>query len=454
MIKYREIHFEISSECVLRCKHCSTYMSDTKTIEYSIEDINVLISSFDDIIDVYLTGGEPLLNFELKNIIQNIKKCKNVRNIGLFTTGQTLINGCISPIPIEYAQELIETGLSTCYISVYNSKSDLHDYLTNIDGSFKNTIAAISNLKTVGVDVKFNVVAFKQNIPRLQSIVELAQKFNISEVRFLKLVRHGGAKDEWNEIGITKKEFEDCIKCFLDNVNNTPIITASSVPLLLPCRPIDNAEKCQAGTNLIYVDRVGNAFPCASVKNNYSYLLGNIKDAGKILTCLKYNYKTQRNCCLSGEINMNIKDFVDSVYIKNLYSEYNNYNEEMICSGITKTKLELDKLGTPLLNDFIEFYLSVYKLSKSKSIFNQKEVLEIIKSQNGDLICFIAQKADYNIIKTVGETQINNINLVIYTRENLSKVVNDYIIHKLQLEYDILNYKPNELNKILNILNA
>ncbi len=302
MIKYRELHFEISNECVLRCKHCSTYMSDTKTIEYSIKDINVMISSFDDIIDVYLTGGEPLLNFELKNIIQNIKKCKNVRNIGLFTTGQTLINGYIRPIPIDYAQELIETGLSNCYISVYNSTPDFHDFLTNINGSFNNTIAAISNLKTVGIDVKFNVVVFKLNIKRLCSIIELSRKFNISEIRFLKLVHHGSAKNEWSDIGISQKEFEDCIKNLLiDNISN-PKITVSSIPLLFPCRPIDKAKRCQAGSNLIYIDINGNAFPCASVKNNRDHLLGNIKNVDKILDSINKSYSAHRDFCLTYEL--------------------------------------------------------------------------------------------------------------------------------------------------------
>ena len=55
-------------------------------------------------------------------------------------------------------------------------------------------------------------------------------------------------------------------------------ITASSCVDLLPCRPFDDAQGCQAGIKLAYVTAEGDIYPCASTKNRPRYRLGNIKE--------------------------------------------------------------------------------------------------------------------------------------------------------------------------------
>jgi len=301
MKNFFEIYFEIEKNCSLNCKHCSSYsLRMHQKLNYTLEDAIALISLLDTSTYIYLTGGEPLINKNLYNIIKSLKKHKSSLNVGLLTSGVVTSNNILSSISIEEANKLKLAGLNNVYISIYHYKPELHDYITNQDMSFEYTKNSIANFKKVGVEVKIHLVLTKQNINSLEEIITFLANLRVSEVRLLRLVHNGSALLNWSEIGIPYKMQNKAIHYFFNKRNELPIkITISGFPDLMACRPFNNACRCQAGTNVLYVTLEGEVYPCACTKDCSRFRIGHISEINKISKYICDNKIEYNVCCLN-----------------------------------------------------------------------------------------------------------------------------------------------------------
>jgi MoaA/NifB/PqqE/SkfB family radical SAM enzyme len=275
-----EIHFEIENKCLLKCKHCSSYATDVgDNMEYSIEDILYFLSLLDEKKEkeIFLTGGEPLLHPQIIEIIKIIKQKIPNTKIGLFTSGIIEEKEKLCPLSQKTAKELAEVGLERCYFSIYSDCKNQHDWMTGCNGSFECTKDTIRLLEENGIEVRFNTVVTAFNLDRLKNIIEMAKEWKISEVRFLKLICHGRARDSWTQIGVDEKKYRSLIQNIVKREKNI-VITASGIEDVIPCRKFCGIGECPAGKQLWYITYRGEIYPCASVKNNSSFFLGKISD--------------------------------------------------------------------------------------------------------------------------------------------------------------------------------
>lgn len=181
-------------------------------------------------------------------------------------------------ISMEYAKILSDCGLRVCYLSLYGYREQEHDWMTRLPGSFKMLNESVNHLRTAGIEISFNCVVTRKNYLFFDKIIEFAKSVGATEVRILKLIQHGRACEHWEELGITNEEYRAIV---LNSVKKEKEIriTASGVIDILPCRYLYNVASCPAGNQLLYITNGGNVFPCASVKHNNDYLIGNINDA-------------------------------------------------------------------------------------------------------------------------------------------------------------------------------
>jgi len=279
-----EIHFEINRECLLCCRHCSSFAGDHGDgMRYTIGDMKNFLTLFPQEKHVFLTGGEPLLYDGLDSILSALSGALQAVTTGLFTTGIVSGPGGRCAVRPGQAQRLASHGLEVCYFSLYAPSAREHDWMTGAPGSFDLTLESIRNMRDQGIEPKINLVVSKRNRDELHQIIALASRLGCTEVRLLKLICHGRAAQCWEDIGLTGREYQSCVK---DILNTRPDlgITASSCIELLPCRPFDGAQGCQAGSGLAYVTIDGDVYPCASVKNCPRYKIGNIKEIGPVKT--------------------------------------------------------------------------------------------------------------------------------------------------------------------------
>lgn len=137
----------------------------------------------------------------------------------------------------------------------------------------------------------------KVNKDCMNKILQLASLWNASEVRLLKLIKHGQACFCWNEIGIGEEEYRKAVKEMLSEKHAIKI-TASSAIDLIACRPIENAIACEAGSKLLYVTFNGDIYPCASVKNNSDFCIGNIRETNRWAQYLEEKNHIEKNNCV------------------------------------------------------------------------------------------------------------------------------------------------------------
>ncbi len=273
-----EIHFEIENKCLLRCRHCSSQASsDGKTMDYSVGDMAAFLRRMKGRKEVYLTGGEPLLYSGVETLLECLNTEAGDTVLGMFTTGIRGNGLQKEAVSEEYAKQLAGHGLKVCYLSVYDSRKEEHDWMTGFKGSFAMTENAVRNFKKAGMDVRFNSVVTAKNADKIPELIQMGKDWGISEIRLLKLISQGRAENCWNEIGITEERYRSIIRNILEREHPVKI-TASGAVDILPCRASGEKYVCPAGCQLWYVTYQGDVYPCASVKNRTDYRIGNVKE--------------------------------------------------------------------------------------------------------------------------------------------------------------------------------
>ncbi len=291
-----EIHLEVTNDCLLECKHCSSE-ANSNQIKSKISGNNIIdfINRIEDInLKVIFTGGEPLL-YGIDNLAEIFKLLKSHKSkyieIGLFTTG--VVENEIKPRFVSYneIETLSKSGLSFVYLSIYSSVKTIHEYITN-EVTFDLTIETLKILKEYGIRTNVNYVLSKfSNLNSLITDFEFLKELGVNEIRILRLIKHGRAVQFWDEIGISYNEQIGLINDILETQNSR--ISVGGMPHLSNCQ--ENLSLfCYAGEKKYYIDIQGDIYPCAAVKNNRDFLLGNIHS---IYDLVRFN--SRRKCCLA-----------------------------------------------------------------------------------------------------------------------------------------------------------
>ena len=121
---------------------------------------------------IKFTGGEPLLNKDLKFFIKRSRE--QGYNTSIITNGFLLKN--------QY-QELIDAGLNHITISLDSNKDYVHDKIRGINGLFNRIIECIKLIKKYNKNVKIriNTIGSFLNIMDLADMYILLKKLNVDQ---------------------------------------------------------------------------------------------------------------------------------------------------------------------------------------------------------------------------------------------------------------------------------
>ena len=281
--RYYEVQLEYEPTCLMNCKHCSSVdirRSGYGVRGYNDEDLIAFLNAIGTNSHLYLTGGEPLLSSTLIDTAQKISTSTNAF-VGFFSCGVTSKAGELYAIDDEYARQLKRSGIVDCYISIYHCEAKIHNYITGKE-SFNYTIKSIQSLIRNNVKVKIHLVLNLYNIDRIDDIIMYLKGIGVNEVRILRLIRAGAAKDNWDSIGIPYEKQNEEIFRLIKNIYPSINVTISGYPEITACRSFQGAKWCQAGCNLLYIKYNGDVYPCACTKDLPDYRIGHITDIEKI----------------------------------------------------------------------------------------------------------------------------------------------------------------------------
>ena len=133
--------FFVTSRCNLRCSHCF-YWQELNTAsdkELSIDEIRKIARSFKHPVSLSLTGGEPFLRKDLKEIIEAFHEGCGTKEVGIAT------NGTLTENTVETIRSILEAGnLSNLSVQVsLDGLEQTHDAIRGVKGSFQKAMATI-----------------------------------------------------------------------------------------------------------------------------------------------------------------------------------------------------------------------------------------------------------------------------------------------------------------------
>lgn len=174
------LYFYLTKGCNLFCRHCwitPDFQTDKLTSTYLSAEL------FEDIIrqgiplglsGVKLTGGEPLLNPEIMQILEIVRQkelsCTIETNAVLCTPEiAALIASCNDPF---------------VSVSLDGADAETHDWVRRVSGCYNKAIEGIKYLVSVNIKPQIIMTVMRHNKEHLKSIVKLAESLGCDSVKF------------------------------------------------------------------------------------------------------------------------------------------------------------------------------------------------------------------------------------------------------------------------------
>ncbi len=232
---------------------------------------------------IVFTGGEPTLRKDLPELIEYAQKKGAVT--GLITNGRRFKDE-------NYVAGLVEKGLDYTQITIESNKPEVHDKITQVKGSWEETVKGIENALKQNFYVSTNTTLSKYTINHVEEIVDFLHQLGIKNFGFNALIYSGRAKEAESVFALEPQELKEALEKIKIKAekNNMHFIwyTPTKYCELNPVEMGLDPKFCSAVKINMLIEPDGTILPCQS----WFEPLGNIlKDKWKEVTEKKlYQY--------------------------------------------------------------------------------------------------------------------------------------------------------------------
>lgn len=250
----KSIHLELATECNERCVHCYIpHKCKVDRIDFGL--VSRLLDEARDIgvLNVTLSGGEPLLHQDLLAILS---KCREFDFSVNVLTNLTLLSDLI-------VDEMRKNPLLSVQTSIYSMREDVHDEITGIKGSLAKTLKAVQKLKLSGIPLQISCPIMQANKDSFMEVVSWGDKYGVqvaTEFVIFASLDHTGSN----------------LKCRLsiDDVGNA-FDRRSNVSYVSSMKKLAEEREHLSGTDpicsvcryYVCVSSTGKAYPCPGWQN-------------------------------------------------------------------------------------------------------------------------------------------------------------------------------------------
>ncbi len=273
----------ITNACPQRCEYCYNrhrqgQIMDKDTILKTVREMKEM-----GVVWLGLTGGEPLLNKDIVEIIESVNGDCAVK---LFTTGCTL-----TP---EKASRLKEAGLFSVSVSLDHWLEEKHDQGRGYKGAFKQALKAIDMfLEVGGIQVGVSAVLSREMIRngQVDDLLYFLESLGVHEA-WLNEVKPS-LKAFWNsDLVITEDDRLKLVR-LQDRYNAGGKMTVNYLG------HFEGKEcfGCNAGNKMVYVDAFGEVSPCVFIPLSF----GNVQTGPlpDIFADMKKHFPSEDGCFIN-----------------------------------------------------------------------------------------------------------------------------------------------------------
>lgn len=157
-----------------------------------------------------IIGGEQTIRPDIMLLVKAAKRI-GFRTIAMATNGRKFSD-------MDFARKIIGNGLNHIIFSIHGHNSKLHDSLTSVKGSFRELLAGVDNVKTLGLkDLASNTIVVKRNYKYIPDIGKVIHGLGIANAEFIFVdPTRGGAYDNFAKLVPRLKEaapyIKECLK--------------------------------------------------------------------------------------------------------------------------------------------------------------------------------------------------------------------------------------------------
>ena len=258
----RTTYYAITEGCNLRCPYCYAAALGPRANELSTAEAIDLIDQVADMgaQEFIFTGGEPTLRFDLFQVAARSRERGMRTNI--ITNGTRVKTAAFARRVAEH--------FDIVTVSVDGGSAAVHER-TRGRGTFRVLERALALLNQAGVQPKINHVVGANNVAHLDETMTFLGRYQTREVRVLNHAPLGRGLEDGQDL-----DWENYLQVhtFACGPGARRLI-ADGPRLPKPCSIRGN---CGLGGTEIYVNSVGDVYPC-KLLTNPAQRAGNLRDA-------------------------------------------------------------------------------------------------------------------------------------------------------------------------------
>lgn len=249
------LNMEITYACNQHCVFCAADAGYPLQNELTQEEYDSLL---DEIIELHInpvtiTGGEPLLRYEL--VLHMVERIASAGLKPIMLTNAVLITE-------KMAGELYTAGLSTIQTSVDGLTPEIHNRIRGTPTALTDVKKGIAIFKEAGFEVHLSTVLNRHNFFQLEDILTVQNLFGADKT-YISFV-HPLGRGKNKKFHLTPQQVLDYF--VLSHSTDTGEILNEFIP----------RERCSIGTSPV-VTPAGDVYPCMLTKFE-SLKLGNLRE--------------------------------------------------------------------------------------------------------------------------------------------------------------------------------
>ncbi len=180
------VDLALTYRCNNSCIHCYSSSPEDRE-ELSTEEWKLVIRRFHElgVPQITFTGGEPTLRGDLPDLVEEAQRLGMVT--GMVTNGRLLTE--------ELVGRLVSAGLDFAQVTLESSDPEVHDSITRVRGSWKETVEGLKNLLKHDIYVSVNATLLRRNADTVESLIRFVADLGVDGFSLNRLIYSGRGRN-------------------------------------------------------------------------------------------------------------------------------------------------------------------------------------------------------------------------------------------------------------------
>lgn len=247
--------FEVTKNCNYGCAHCCTNSVHSTPNRLGLGGVKNVLGQLGEngISVVYTSGGEPFTRKDLPEIVSHANSLPGIERMNIASNGSL-----VRDTEVEWLKHAEKLG--SILISIDGHNEELHNYFRDADRGFQNSVAAVERLSSGDVYVRVGHIIWKQSLPYLAEMADLALELHANELFYNWLVPVGRARDR-EDIRVGPENYfptAEKLRALQEEYKGKLNIGFHRFALI-----DDGFANCPGGRSIIHVNDDGRISPCS-----------------------------------------------------------------------------------------------------------------------------------------------------------------------------------------------